>query len=262
MKRLTPFLLTFVLVIPSSLEAQRPPVDGAYRAQSNDGPVVLELAEIATGVIEGRFRASGRISEVEAEMASDGSFSGFVLADEGRFYFEAAIEGEVMTLHLYPRNQRGTPDPTTAEELVFERTGDATGIGGIGVRNLGTAEEPSQPLVVATSWDYNSNQAHVWRQDLAGTEIHYVSSGGMDPDAGSIDAYYDFCYSGLFNYEIGRGGSIEMGTGEWRVATSNGVVGLELLFDHGGSDRLIMKRQGGALHANGIQVGVQSSSQC
>lgn len=261
MNKLTPLLFASLAFIPAGLQAQQPPVDGAYRAQSSDGPVVLELEEVATGVIEGRFRSSGRISEVEAEMASDGSFKGFVLADEGRFYFEAAIEGEVMTLHLYPRNQRGTPDPNTAEELLFERTGDATGIGGIGLDDQNIIDDASQPLVIAPTWDYNSNQAHQWRADLSGREMHYVSSG-MEADAGSTEAYYDFCYSGLFSYEIGRGGSTELGTGEWRIATSNGVVGLELLFDHGGVDRLIMERRGGALHANGIQVGMQASAQC
>lgn len=258
MNKLSPLVLA--ILIPVSLQAQEGTVNGAYRARSSDGPVVLELEEVATGVLEGRFRASGRISDVEAEMASDGSFSGFILADEGRYYFEAAMEGEIMTLHLYPRNQRGTPDPSTAEELLFERTGEAT-MGDLG-EDPEEVEAASQPLVSAPTWDYNSNQAHQWRADLSGREIHYTSSGNMGVDAGSTDAYYDFCYNGLFNYEIGRGGSTELGTGEWRIATSNGVVGLELIFDHGGFERLIMDRRGGLLHANGIEVGVQASSAC
>ena len=259
--------LVLALAFPAAAAAQQEELVGTYRAFGSQGAVILSLREAGRGLLDGTYTVSGRTSEVELEVARDGSFKGWVMAEDGRIWVEGSLADEVLSLQVYETDLGGDPNPSSGRELFFERSEDeAAPASGADPEQANSGGEPTQPLISATVWDYNAFEAHQWRQDLSGLEVTYVASGGVGaPPGEGIQAFYDLCYDGLFTYEITRTGpraGTELGTGEWRVGTNAGVVGLELIFDHGGLDRLILQRRGDAVYANGVELELVASGQC
>lgn len=119
---------------------------GTYVLHTNSGPITLTL-ELAGASLVGQLVLDGQRYELEGDLDSEGVY-GVIWTGQESLYFEADLMGQNLYMIMAQLDPfTGAPDPATAGEYLFLRTGSAppAGTAGAAPPRRGAGIQPSAP---------------------------------------------------------------------------------------------------------------------
>lgn len=120
-----PAVLFLLLLLGGSRSAHGQSYSGTYTLDVPGGrPLILALNQERSGRTTGTLSGNGTVIQLTGQV-EDGGLSGQATMGASRAIFEAGLDGATLHFALIDLGPGGQPDPSTARELAFTRTGNA-----------------------------------------------------------------------------------------------------------------------------------------